>query len=49
MMIATAVIDPSNVADGDELVIELIRNVSDTLVGNGEILDFTIEYNKAVA
>ena len=48
MMIATAVIDPSNVANGDELVIELIRNVSDTLVGDGEIINFTVEYNKVV-
>lgn len=48
MMTATTVIDPSNVADGEKLVLEFIRNVAtDTLVGDGEIIDFTIEYGKA--
>ncbi|MCK5480619.1 MAG: hypothetical protein KAJ06_05710, partial [Gammaproteobacteria bacterium] len=46
-MEATATIDPSNVADGDVLVLEFIRNVAtDTLIGDGEWLGFTIEYNK---
>lgn len=48
LVIATATIDPANVADGDKLVLEFIRKVAtDTLVGDGEIIDFTIEYNKA--
>lgn len=48
MMEATATIDPTNVADGDKLVLEFIRNVAtDTLVGDGEIIDFTIEYGRS--
>ena len=47
MIKATATIDPANVADGDKIVIELIRNVADTLVGDGELIDFTAEYTRA--
>lgn len=47
LMIATATIDPANVANGDKIVIELIRNISDTLVGDGELIDFTAEYTRA--
>jgi len=47
MIKATATIDPANVADGDKIVIELIRNVADTLVGDGELIDFTTEYTRA--
>lgn len=45
LMIATATIDPANVTNGDKIVIELIRNVAtDTLVGDGELVDFTAKY-----
>ena len=47
MIKATATIDPANVTDGDKIVIELIRNVADTLVGDGELIDFTAEYTRA--
>lgn len=48
MMKATATIDPANVADGDKLVLEFIRNVAtDDLVGDGEMIDFDISYTRS--
>ena len=35
---ATATIDPANVADGDTMLLEVIRNVSDTLPGDGHLI-----------
>lgn len=48
IMTATATINPANVANGNKLVLEFIRNVAtDTLVGDGELIDFDIIYTKA--
>ena len=48
MMIASATIDPANVAADDLLVIELARDVvTDTLVGDGELLGIMLEYTRA--
>lgn len=47
LMIATATINPSNVANGDKLVLELARNISDTLSGDGELVDLKLVWSKA--
>lgn len=45
--IASATIDPSNVAEDDLLVIGLSRDVtSDDLVGNGQLLGILLQYTK---
>ena len=47
IMIASATIDPDNVAADDLLVIELSRDVAnDTLVGDGELVGIMLEYTR---
>lgn len=45
-VIASATIDPANVSAYDLLVIEIKRDVGDTLVGDGELLGILIEYTR---
>lgn len=45
--IASATIDPANVAADDLLVIELARDVADTLVGDGQLVGILLEYTRA--
>ena len=44
---ATATIDPANVADGDKIVLEYIRNVSDTLPGDAELIEISSSHERA--
>lgn len=47
LMIASATIDPANVASDDLLVIELSRDVgSDNLSGDGELVGIMLEYTR---
>lgn len=48
IMVASATIDPSNVAADDLLVIEIKRDVAtDTLVGDGELVGIMLEYTRS--
>ena len=48
IMIASATIDPANVAADDLLIIELARDVAtDDLVGDGELVGIMLEYTRA--
>ena len=48
LVIATATIDPANVADGDWLVFELARDVAtDDLSGDGQLLWVELEYTRS--
>ena len=48
IMVASAIIDPANVASDDILVIELSRDVaSDNLSGYGELVGILLEYTRS--
>ena len=48
IIIASATIDPANIAADDLMIIELSRDVSsDNLVGDGELVGIMIEYTRA--
>ena len=48
IMVASAIIDPTNVASDDLLVIELSRDVaSDDLSGDGELVGILLEYTRS--
>jgi len=45
-VLANATIDPANVVAGGLLVIELSRDTADTLVGDGHLIGFHLDYSR---